>query len=393
MRRLLSILRLILRAKLIFKNPDNSKIIVFDDTTIKDFNNILLKSKYFLLKCRIENIVHIYFSLEILKKIIKNYKGNVMTAYLLSVIELVNPKIIITHIDNSIKFSEIAKKLYKKIHFIAIQNAYRIDVGENKYRLQKKITKLDYKKKLFLPNFLCFGKYEIDLYRKHKINVKRFFIVGSLRLANYYYYLKKNKINLKKNKYDICLISESFRGRDVLFGKKNFEKKAVLLIKFTIKFCKEYNKKLVFPLKFYKNKKYLTLDHYKRYLTTEEYSFLEKSSLAKKNKFSSYVVMTQSRVSVAIISTLLSERLATNGKILSCNLTPTYLWDFPVKGICSIKNCNYIAFKKRLLKIYTMPEKTYFKKIRKNKSYLVDYNKSYSAITKIKTKINYFLIL
>ena len=56
MKRLLSILRLILRAKLIFKNPDNSKIVVFDDTSIKDFNNILLKRKYFLLKCRIENM-------------------------------------------------------------------------------------------------------------------------------------------------------------------------------------------------------------------------------------------------------------------------------------------------------------------------------------------------
>jgi|TARA_B110000259_G_scaffold550_2_gene783 surface carbohydrate biosynthesis protein len=391
MKRLLSILRLILRAKLIFKNPDNSKIVVFDDTTIKDFNNILLKRKYFLLKCRIENIVHIYFSLEILKKFIKNYKGNIMTAYLLSVIELVNPKIVITHIDNSFKFSDLAKKLYKKIHFIAIQNAYRIDLGENKYRLQKKITKLNYKKKLFLPNFLCFGKFEIDLYRKHKINVKKFFIVGSLRLANYYYYLKKNKINLKKNKYDICLISESFEGRNVLFGKKNFEKKAILLIKFTIKFCKEYNKKLVFPLKYYN--KNLALAYYARYLTSEEYSFLKKNSHERKNKFSSYHVMSQSRVSVAVISTLLSERLATNGKILSCNLTPTNLWDFPVKGICSIKNCNYIAFKKRLLKIYTMPEKTYFQKIRKNKSYLVDYKKSYSAITKIKNKINYFLSL
>ena len=39
MKRLLSILRLILRAKLIFKNPNNSKIVVFDDTSIKDFNN------------------------------------------------------------------------------------------------------------------------------------------------------------------------------------------------------------------------------------------------------------------------------------------------------------------------------------------------------------------
>ena len=111
MKRLLSILRLILRAKLIFKNPDNSKIVVFDDTSIKDFNNILLKRKYFLLKCRIENIDHIYFSLEILKKFIKNYKGNIMTAYLLSVIELVNPKIVITHIDNSFKFSDVFSTL------------------------------------------------------------------------------------------------------------------------------------------------------------------------------------------------------------------------------------------------------------------------------------------
>jgi len=391
MERLLSILRLILRAKLVFKNPDKSKIIVFDDKTIQDLNNILLEYKYFLLKCRIENIVCIYLSLKILKKFIKNYKGNIMTAYLLSVIEMVNPKIVITNIDNSFKFSDLAKKLYKKMHFIAIQNAYRIDVDENKYSVQKKITKFNYKKKLFLPNFLCFGKFEINLYRKHGIKVKNFFIVGSLRLANFFYYLKKNKINLRKKKHDICLISESYTGRNQLFAKKDFEEKAVLLTKFVIKFCKEYNKKLVFSLK-YSNKN-SELDYYERYLTPEEYNFLIKNSCERKNEFSSYLTMSQSKVSVAIITTLLSERLATGEKILSCNLTPTKLWDFPIKGMCFIKNCDYITLKKRLLKIYTKSKKDYFSKIKKNKNYLVDYNKNYSTIKKIRDKINYFLNL
>ena len=103
--------------------------------------------------------------------------------------------------------------------------------------------------------------------------------------------------------------------------------------------------------------------------------------------------MSQSKVSVAIITTLLSEIMSTNKKILACNLTPTNLWDFPIKGICAIKNCDYDKFEKRLLKIYKMSKKNYFQKIEKNKNYLVDYEKNYSAIRKIKDKINYFLSL
>ena len=375
----------------IFKNPEKSKIILFDDQTHGVMKNVLDDYKYFLLKSRVEYITEIYLTKKIFKLFIKNFNGNIMTAYFLSIIEVVNPKIIITHIDNSLKFSDLAKKLHKKVHFLAIQNAYRAEIAEHKFRYKNKIVSVDYTKRFFLPNLLCFGKFEVNLYKKYKIKVKNFFIVGSLRLANFYYYLKKNKINFKKNKYDICLVAESYTGRNELFGKKNFEEKAVLLIKFVIKFCKEHNKKLVFPLKYFNKNSELT--YFRKYLSSEEYNFLIKKSLKRKDGFSTYLAMSQSKVSVGIISTILSEMLAVGQKILSCNLTPTHLWDFPVKGIHSIKNCDYKTFEKRLLEIYKMPKKNYFQKIKKNKNYLVDYEKNYSAIKKIKDKINYFLSL
>ena len=391
MKYFISIIEFFIRIKFNFNNPKKSEIILFDDETHGVMKNVLDDYKYFLLKSRVENITCIYLTKKILFLFIKNFNGNIMTAYLAALIEVINPKIIVTHIDNSLKFSDLAKKLHKKFHFLAIQNAYRAEIAEHKFRFKNKIISVDNTKKFYIPNLLCFGKFEVNLYKKYKIKVKNFFVVGSLRLANFNYYLKKFKINLKKDKYDICLVAESFTGRNELFGKKDFEEKAVLLIKFVIKFCKEHNKKLVFPLK-YSNKN-SELTYFRKYLSSEEYNFLIKKSLKRKDDFSTYLTMSQSKVSVGIISTILSEMLAVDQKILSCNLTPTQLWDFPVKGIHSIKNCDYKTFEKRLLKIYKMSKKEYISKIKKNKNYLVDYKKRYSTIEKIKNRINYFLSL
>ena len=100
--------------------------------------------------------------------------------------------------------------------------------------------------------------------------------------------------------------------------------------------------------------------------------------------------MNQSKVTVAVISTLLSEHLSTGEKILACNLTPTKLWDFPIDGVCFIKNCKYEQFEKRLLNIYSMSKRNYLLKINKGKNYLVDYNKKNSTIKKNKEQIRLF---
>ena len=101
--------------------------------------------------------------------------------------------------------------------------------------------------------------------------------------------------------------------------------------------------------------------------------------------------MFQSKVSIGIYSTLLRENLAVGGKILSCNLYPTNIHDFPVPGICSIKNCTFEEFEKKLLQIYSISEKDYFSKLSKDKCYAIEYDEKVSTIEILKRKIDLFL--
>ena len=127
---------------------------------------------------------------------------------------------------------------------------------------------------------------------------------------------------------------------------------------------------------------------YKKHLTSIEYDYLVKHSLEKTIKdFTSYKAMMESKVVVGQCSTLLRESLGMGGKILSCNLTPTNIYDFPLQGVCSIKNCSYEEFEKRLMEICSMKDSDYFSKLNKDKSYVAEYDEKNSTIEKIKRKM------
>ena len=85
------------------------------------------------------------------------------------------------------------------------------------------------------------------------------------------------------------------------------------------------------------------------------------------------------------MSTLLRENISSGNKILSCNLTNNYLYDFPIKGICSINNCDFNEFNQRLMDIIKIDKIDYFKKLEMKKNYLIHYDKPdecFSAIRK-----------
>jgi len=99
--------------------------------------------------------------------------------------------------------------------------------------------------------------------------------------------------------------------------------------------------------------------------------------------------MKGSEVVIGSISTMLRENLVMNGKVLACNLTPTNIFDFPLKGLCFLKNCNFSVFEKRLLKIINLSKNDYFSHV--NKYYPVDYDKNISTIKKVNNKLDLFL--
>ena len=318
-----------------------------------------------------------------------------MTAYLSTLLEIVRPKVVLTNIDNSLKFFDIAKIFDNKINFVAIQSATRYDLTRYKYLYKAKKINSDLTKNYYIPNFLCFGQFEIDDYKENGIKVKNFSKVGSLQMANFFHHIEKNKISLKKSLYDICLISDFMpAGENEVYGIPNLEEGFAKTIKYTIKFCMKHNMKMIFAWKRAKEDSIKNYNDeqafYKKHLNDIELNYLISNSI-EKDKFSSYKAMFQSNIAVATMSTMLRENLGIGGKILSCNCTYSDIFDFPIEGICSIKNCNFKEFEKRLLDIHSISKENYFSRLSKDKHYVMEYNEKISTIEILRKKIDLFL--
>lgn len=392
----------ILSLNFYFQNPEHHQLVVFDDESILDLDHVINDFNYFVLKTRLENITEAYISPQIIFRLIKNYRGNLWTSYLITLIEIINPKVVLTVIDNSFKFHEVAKFLEKKIIFCAIQNGARYDIKRFKRKFFKKIEKQDLTKKFYIPNFFCFGKFEKDDYNKNHIKVKNFINVGSLRFSNFLKdFFKDESTFLNQDiKYDICFISDAFIfGLDKKEGIDGMESSAADFCKYILRFSIKNKMRFICAFKRINSSEVNLkneLSFYKKYLSSYEYEYLlENSTLKlKKNKYLSYEAMLQSEVTVSTYSTMLRENLSIGKKILSCNLIPTDVYDFPLKGILSINRCEYNNFEERLLQIYHMSNNDFINLVKKNGydlNYLMEFNKDLSSIEKIKSQLKKYI--
>ncbi len=389
LKRLNSALKTLINAKYIFQDPKKNKLLIFDDTSLDDLEHVLKGMSYFVLETRIERIRKIYLNFKVILLVIKNFRGNLLSAYLMSLIEIVNPKIIFTFIDNSYKFSYFARNKHKNYHFVALQNGARYEQNTLKYLKEKKIYTMKYYK-FFIPTYLCFGQNEINDYKKNKIQVNKFIKVGSLRVSNFEHQAKKKKLVIKKPIYDICLISDVFAWDDIA-NIKNIRviEGIVKLWKFLIKYSIENKKKFILATRQRKKTFKIEKDFFKKYLTKKEFNFICKRLYYRKEKFKTYKLLCQSKVLVGTLSTTLRENLYLKNKVLACNFSNTRLHDFPLKGICTLKDCNYNTFEKRMSKVLSISKKNYFSKI-KNRFYAIENNKI-STIDNVRNQLESFL--
>ena len=194
--KLLKLLKVIYVSRIHFTAPPKNRLVIFDGQTIEMLSKVLERLDYFILETRLERIKDIYITKKICFRILRNFKKNFFSSYLIALLEEIDPKVIFTFVDNHYKFSEFALTHYKKYRFLALQNGARYE--HKIFKLLNK-KKLNYEIKRFcIPNYLCFGSHEIDDFKKTNQLVKKFKAVGSLKLLNYLNY-KKNKSILKKN--------------------------------------------------------------------------------------------------------------------------------------------------------------------------------------------------
>jgi len=367
-------IKLVKTVKFLFKLPNSTDLVIFDNISLRDIkDNLLKKINYFTIYNRTSEITKIYITYSLLLRIFLNLSHyfkpsiNFQDIYFLSLIELINPKKVFTYVDNSHQFSKISKLANKKIQFIALQNAGRFDWAEADYLFKRNFIKKNPNKNFYIDHYFVFGDFDKFQAKKYKINIKNISTVGSLRLANF---LNNYKHDIQKKKYDICLLSEYNAWQNIINNVNvndviNVEASYINLVKYLIKFSKNYNLKFILAFK----RRNGTQDHlnemkwFKKNFSFSEYNFLIKNSL-KNTLYSSYKVSFKSEVTVGMYSTLLREILSCNQKILSCNLSQSKIYSFPIDGICKIDSCNYKDFKKRLELILKINRFDYFKKIK-----------------------------
>ena len=100
--------------------------------------------------------------------------------------------------------------------------------------------------------------------------------------------------------------------------------------------------------------------------------------------------MLKSNVTMSSFSTLLRENLSIGRKSLSVNFMENNIFDFPLEGLCKLKNCDYEKFQNQLNAILEMSEEDFTAKSN-HKNYLMLYDNKISTIDNIRNKISRYL--
>jgi len=347
----------------IFKRPKKKDVLIYDsenlslEKTMKGFN-------YGIVNVRVNKFKQLYITKKIILEIVNNFfVRSIKQNYIAALIKEIDPKVVITNIDNSADFYITCKILNKtKTKFIAVQNGNRFDIIHGSKKNNKAV---------FIPEFICFSEFDKKIYERKKCNVKNFYPVGSLRASLALEYFKNKKNKIVSNKYDICLVSEQlpFTNTD-LPHVKNFQAIAGKVAEYTHRISKEENLSLIFTGRQRINdpnadeEKYF----YKHFLGN--YNF--KIHQGKNDSFSSYRHIAESKLVIGFCSTILREAFLFKKKVLACNFTGHKDIVFPDNGISSFTNdTTYASFKKRVLAILSMSNKNYIKKLIKKPNFII----------------------
>ena len=99
MKLLIKFIKIIHKLNFVSKLPDQKKILIFDDVSFSDLKFVLKDYDFYLLKTRYGRIEELMINPKIiLRSLIYYFKLktiNIWTAYLLTMIEYVSPKVII----------------------------------------------------------------------------------------------------------------------------------------------------------------------------------------------------------------------------------------------------------------------------------------------------------
>ena len=116
--KVLNFLKILFSAKYKFIVPKGKEILIFDGTSSDQLRHIVKDYDHFILETRLEKLKEFYITKKIIISIFKNIKIGFFNSYLISLIDQIDPKLILSFIDNSYKFSFFSR-IRKKIQILS----------------------------------------------------------------------------------------------------------------------------------------------------------------------------------------------------------------------------------------------------------------------------------
>lgn len=340
-------------AKFKWQSAERTDIVIFDVTNIDYLKPLCGNSKIAELAIPEQEVA---LSIGVICKMaaLLSRGAGLQTAYYAARIFAMRPAIVITFIDNSDLFYRVAKACHPAIRFLAIQNAARYDILELAPRVARRI---------FLPEFACFGDFEREIYSRVGAKVGRFYPIGSLREA--YYRRFRTTANgpdaTAGFDYDLCVIAEASPGWDRLYP--GFEDAIGRIAQYALRLARERGLKLVIAGKRDIDPNEQRAAFHSRdaeCLWYEKYIGGEIAVTPRvRDKFTTYELVSKSRLSLAMVSTALREGMSRGCRTLFCNFSGNPLWDFSIDGIWRLTEDSYEAFRDRVTTILAFSDEEY----------------------------------
>ena len=278
-----------LKSKKIF-SIEKKKFVIFDSTNTDVISKILPKNETYIISARVEKIDKILINFQMIFFLISNlFSRSLQLNYFISLINQINPKFVITTVDNSINFSILTKHYENKIKFLALQCATRGGIYEN-------IN--NHNKFFYFTNYFGFSDFDYKLMKSKNIKIKNFFPIGSLRNSYYKNFLHNQ--NTVEKKYDICLICKRIFIDDKFFDNEAAEA-TLKIIRYLAQYVKKKNKSIIIQSK---SKKNINEENfYERTFNNTRHVISWKGNI----NFNSYKNISSSHLIVGVPSSLLRE--------------------------------------------------------------------------------------
>lgn len=348
-----------------FKNPSRSNVVIIDRSgsdilnkmVLNDIHSVTLPSRFEVFYITPQIIGKLFKNtLKFINKV-KNIKISafIFQMYLLSCIEYMKPKVVVTFIDNNRHYQALSK-YYNGAEFYYVMNGTR------------NAWDLDILNRFSMTNLLCWGQQNIDQYNSYNHRIDHYHPVGPL-ISSYY----KTEIAPKSLpvKYNICIVSQY---------KTNFMEGSVsptfrLALNRMNEFLKRYLKHrnlLVCIATASQDKSDLSKEiAYYREIYGQAIDIIEQD----RANYSTYRAIDESNVIVSVHCTAAFEAYSWGKKVLMCNMSGDRLIDVDIMDELMIRNYDYFEFQTKLDNLLKMSYEEYMERTRANREYIVKFDR------------------